>query len=179
MSLHPIKGWGLGEVVVNASDAPARPRLIDRVVASVDSRSAAVAVIILCGTLAGCVEFLTHMAVARMRTPLKWHAGADAILIAVLTMSLVSLVIATARARRRQVLQEMRTVAELNHHVRNALQVIRESHLLPESQQAQAVVESVERIDRTLRRLFPPSTSAYDERKAELLQNITAGPKEE
>jgi uncharacterized membrane protein len=74
-------------------------------------------------------------------------------------------------------MQEMHTVAELNHHVRNALQVIRDSHLLPEDKQAQAVIESVERIDNTLRRLFPPATMAYNEKKAELLQSISAADK--
>jgi hypothetical protein len=72
----------------------------------------------------------------------------------------------------------MEKVAELNHHVRNALQVIRDSHLLPEERQAQAVIESVERIDRTLRHLFPPATTRYDQKKAELLQSIVTEQEE-
>ena len=68
----------------------------------------------------------------------------------------------------------METVAELNHHVRNALQVIRESHYLPEDRQAQAVMESVDRIDRTLKHLFPSTASRFDRKKEELLQGITA-----
>jgi hypothetical protein len=112
-----------------------------------------------------------------MRTPLRAHASVDALVIAFLTMMLVSVVITAARARRRQVLKEMRTIAELNHHVRNALQVIRDSHFLPEDRQAQAVMDSVERIDVTLKRLFPPTTTLYNEKKSELLQSI-AGAKQ-
>jgi hypothetical protein len=149
--------------------------VIDRLIASVDSRRVAALAVVVCGALAGTLEFITHLAVASLRPPLRFHAGVDALVIAFLTMTLVSVVIAAARARRHQVLQEMRTVAELNHHVRNALQVIRDSHLLPEDRQAQAVIESVERIDSTLRRLFPPATTAYNEKKAELLQSISAG----
>ena len=153
--------------------------VIDRLIASVDSRRAAALAIVICGALAGLLEFITHLAVASLRPPLQFHAGVDALVIAVLTMTLVSVVIAAARARRYQVIQEMRTVAELNHHVRNALQVIRDSHLLPEDKQAQAVIESVERIDSTLRRLFPPVTAAYNEKKAEILQSISTGKSSE
>jgi predicted metalloprotease len=156
------------------SGEPARLSFVERTIAAVDSRRAAVATVVLCGTVAGALEYITHLAVAHMRPPLKFHAGVDAVVIAILTMTLVSVVITAARARRRQVLAEMRTVAELNHHVRNALQVIRDSHFLPEDRQAQAVMDSVERIDQTLKRLFPPTTTQYNEKKSELLQNITA-----
>jgi len=156
------------------TNSPIRTTLFDRLVASFDSRVTAVVVVVLSGAVAGTLEFLTHLAVAKMKTPLQAHAGVDGAVISVLTMTLVSVVIVAARARRRQVLRDMQNIAELNHHVRNALQVIRDSHLLPEDRQAQAVIESVERIDRTLRHLFPPVTTAYDDRKAELLQSIAA-----
>jgi uncharacterized membrane protein YedE/YeeE len=156
------------------NDPSERLSLIDRAVASFDSRGTAVLAVLICGAIAGVLEFLTHLAVASMRPPLQFHAGVDAIVIAFLTMALVSVVIAAARARRRQVLKEMAIVAELNHHVRNALQVIRESHYLPEDRQAQAVMESVDRIDRTLKHLFPSTASQFDRKKAELLQNIAA-----
>jgi predicted metalloprotease len=149
--------------------------LVDRVVASFDSRRMAVVAVLISGAIAGFLEFLTHLAVASMGPGLRFHAGVDATVIAILTMTLVAVVIAAARARRHQVLKEMETVAELNHHVRNALQVIRQSHLLPEDRQAQAVMESVDRIDRTLRHLFPTNATKFDEKKAELLRSIAAG----
>lgn len=148
--------------------------LFERFVATFDSRAMAVIAVLLSGVLAGLLEFITHLAVAKSRPPLQFHAGVDAAVVASITMILVSVIIAAARARRRQVLKEMTTVAELNHHVRNALQVIRDSHLLPEDRQAQAVIESVERIDRTLRHLFPPTTTRYNEKKAEILQSIAS-----
>jgi hypothetical protein len=117
---------------------------------------------------------MTHIAVAHMGPPLAFHASVDATVIAILTMSIVSGGILAARARRRRVIQEMRTVAELNHHVRNALQVIRDSHLLPEEQQTQAVIESVDRIDSTLRRLFPTTIKPMVGAKADMLRDLVA-----
>jgi hypothetical protein len=146
--------------------------LFERLVASFDSRAMAVIAVLVSGVLAGLLEFITHLAVAKSRPPLQFHAEVDAAVMASITMILISVIIAAARARRRQVLKEVETVAELNHHVRNALQVIRDSHLLPEDRQAQAVIESVERIDRTLRHLFPPVITRYNEKKVEMLQKI-------
>jgi phage terminase Nu1 subunit (DNA packaging protein) len=58
------------------------------------------------------------------------------------------------------VVEELARVAELNHNVRNALQVIRHSHTLERDEQAEAIVASVDRIDETLRRLFPALRTA-------------------
>lgn len=150
------------------------PKWLERVTTSFDSRATAIATVILCGAVAGTLEYATHLAVAHMRPPLEFHAGVDAGVIAILTMTIVTGGIAAARARRRRVVEEMRTVAELNHHVRNALQVIRDSHLLPEDQQTQAVIESVDRIDQTLRRLFPVTNQPIARANAETLRNLLA-----
>jgi hypothetical protein len=75
---------------------------------------------------------------------------------------------ARAERRKRELLRErMRTVAELNHHVRNALQVIKfwgvqHEQCLHDDPQIQLMRDSVERIEWALREVLPqypePST---------------------
>ncbi len=58
--------------------------------------------------------------------------------------------------RRHRVVRDMKTVAELNHHVRNALQAIQyAAHSSTDRSQVQVISESVDRIDRILRELYP------------------------
>jgi hypothetical protein len=150
------------------------PRWLERLTSSFNSRATSVLTVLACGAIAGALEYMTHIAVAHMGPPLAFHASVDAGVIALLTMTIVSAGIVAARARRRRMIQELKTVAELNHHVRNALQVIRDSHLLPEEQQTQAVIESVDRIDKTLRRLFPATSTPMAGPKAEMLRDLVA-----
>jgi hypothetical protein len=110
------------------------------------------------GLIVAVLEYTTHLLVSRSGAPLALNAVVDACVIAVFTVVLLGIALAAARVRRNAIAREMHTVAELNHHVRNALQVIRESHRLPSDQQTEAVIESVDRIDNTLRTLFPQST---------------------
>ena len=130
-------------------------RWAERLFPSLDSTSVVVTTVLVCGALAGFLEFVTHLAVARLRPPLELHAFMDAVVIGLMTMGLVTVSVTAARARRQRMLEDIRTVSELNHHVRNALQVISQSRYLPEEQQTKAVLDSVDRIDETLRRLFP------------------------
>lgn len=119
------------------------------------SQRAAVTVIPLVGVLIGVLEFFTHSIVARFPGATTLDAIVDGIVIAVFTMGILGVVLAAGRSMRNRVAEEVYVIAELNHHVRNALQVIRDSHLLPTEQQTDAVIASVDRIDRTLRHLFP------------------------
>ena len=90
-----------------------------------------------------------------MKTAPAYHALIDAVVVAFMTIALVGVCIASVKARRQTVLDQIRTASELNHHLRNALQVITHSRYLPEEKQAQAVFESVDRIDGALKRLTP------------------------
>ncbi|HEX2329991.1 MAG TPA: hypothetical protein VHN74_14795 [Candidatus Angelobacter sp.] len=77
---------------------------------------------------------------------------------------------ARAETRKRELLRErMRTVAELNHHVRNALQVIKfwgvqHEQCLHDDPQIQLMKDSVERIEWALREVLPqyPEPTALD-----------------
>ncbi len=129
--------------------------ILRRIVPGFDSRLIVNATLIGCGIIAGSLEFATHLAVDRMNTPSAYHALIDATVVAFMTMALVSVCIASAKARRHAMLNQIRTASELNHHLRNALQVIANSRYLPEEKQAQAVFSSIDRIDETLKRLTP------------------------
>jgi hypothetical protein len=63
------------------------------------------------------------------------------------------------KARRDQLQERMQTVAELNHHIRNALQVIKLCGTQPESsldgRQLQLIKESADRIEWALREVLP------------------------
>jgi two-component sensor histidine kinase len=111
------------------------------------------------GLTVAILEYLTHSLVAHSRASLALNALIDASVIAIFMIVLLGVVVAAARVQRNTIANEMRTVGELNHHVRNALQIIRESHRLPTDKQTEAVIESVDRIDGTLRTLFPAMTT--------------------
>lgn len=107
------------------------------------------------GAIAGTLEFITHLTVIRMKMPAAFDAFFDAAVVALMTIALVGVCIKYAAARHRVMLQKIRTASDLNHHLRNALQVITQSRYLPEEKQAQAVYASMDRIEEALRRLNP------------------------
>jgi len=96
----------------------------------------------------------------------------DAILTGGLAAALVWVLLAAVEVRQKQVQQQIRVVADLNHHLRNALTIILASEYLRESEKATAILESVERIDTTLRLLLPqpspPGTVRWNKMKTTL-----------
>ncbi len=103
------------------------------------------------GGIVGTVEYV----VMQVHLPRGVPPMVDAGIIATITAVLLFVVLREWRVRRGLVLQQLRIVAELNHHVRNALQTLTYSQFLPPQEQTVAVLESVNRIDSTLRDLFP------------------------
>lgn len=60
------------------------------------------------------------------------------------------------RERRSQVRQQLRTIAEMNHHIRNALQVIAYASAAGDQKQSVELIgQSVERIEWALREVLP------------------------
>ncbi len=103
----------------------------------------------------GAVEFAAHELVAQ----LDIHPLADAMIDAALVGSAFGfafwIVLAGMRERRLRVRQDLERIAELNHEVRNALEVIVHSQHSAESKCREMVMESANRIDGVLKRLFP------------------------
>jgi hypothetical protein len=90
----------------------------------------------------------------------------DAILTGALAAALLWVLLTAVRGRQKQGEQLSKVVADLNHHLRNALQVILASGYLRDSDKAAAILESVERIDINLRTLLPWPTNPRERRTA-------------
>lgn len=79
----------------------------------------------------------------------------DAILTGLFCAIIVTIALGAERFRREQFRESVKVVSDLNHHLRNALEIIINGHLLPQSLQAKAILESVERIDHALNKIVP------------------------
>jgi hypothetical protein len=114
-----------------------------------------VLVVVLFSLSAGLLELGIHTALMLTTTSPLINALTDAILVAIAAAFVPLLLLLAARERHRKLLDDLRKIAQLNHHVRNALQTIIYSEYLPRSENRKAVLEGVDRIDRILQELFP------------------------
>jgi len=64
------------------------------------------------------------------------------------------------RLRRKLVRERLRTIAEMNHHIRNSLQVITYATAADTEESVDLIRESVERIEWALREVLPGHVSA-------------------
>lgn len=113
-------------------------------------------VVVLFGVSAGIVEFLIHTAVLRTSTSTVTQSLLAAALVGVAAAFAPLLILLAARERHRKVLDDLRKIAQVNHHVRNALQTIVYTEYLPRSEENRnAVLAGVDRIDDILKELFP------------------------
>lgn len=120
-----------------------------------DSRLRIAFAAIAIGVAAGIGEYLVHEFFRHSRFAQSMDAFMDAAVVAVAVAVAVAIWLFAARERRKRVLSEMAKVTELNHNVRNALQVIAHSHYGSSDDHTDIVLESVDRIERTLKELFP------------------------
>lgn len=68
------------------------------------------------------------------------------------------------RKRQQFIAERLNTVALMNHHVRNALQVIRDAHYIQNKDKVAAMIEdAANRIDWALREVLPGGVKTYDE----------------
>ncbi len=121
-----------------------------------DSRSRIILAAFLVGAAFAGLEYGVHQAVTRSGVAEGWKPVADAAVICVGAMGFTVLWLFSYRQRRRQLRAELDKVAELNHHVRNALEVIVAVQYHAPEDQERIIRDAVSRIDMTLRDLFPP-----------------------
>lgn len=79
------------------------------------------------------------------------------------------------RLRRKVVEERLNTIAEMNHHIRNALQVITYATVADNEESVQMIRNSVERIEWALREVLPghatiPADPPHSERPSETLR---------
>lgn len=128
-------------------------RLYDRITATghgvVLAVLAAMAIIALCKFAVICLLLYAGASVDEMRLQ-------DSLSTGLLGGLAVWVALSVARFRREQIQEQVRTIGDLNHHLRNALSVILNSQFLPAHEQKDAILASVDRIDRALQQIVPP-----------------------
>ncbi|HVP63982.1 MAG TPA: hypothetical protein VMT82_03740 [candidate division Zixibacteria bacterium] len=110
-----------------------------------------------CATVAfGCLVFFGHLALLDSALAPALHAGILAVFVG-LGAGLATFVLLLARReRRRQLEDELRRLAELNHRVRNSLQIITDAHhTAPDDLHRKMIMEAVASTDDCLKQLFP------------------------
>jgi two-component sensor histidine kinase len=124
------------------------------------SRASAIATAIVLAAFGFCVKFLFELWLDQLRlSALQADIIDSSVSSSILAAALLSILL-SAVSRRKHVQEELARVGELNHHVRNGLQVIL-SREHCRSQRSQEVIEAVKRIERTIRALYPvPGTDA-------------------
>ncbi len=104
--------------------------------------------------MVGPLKFTLVRTLLSMGLPRELLQAQDAILTAALAAALVWVLLMAVRVRHAQQEEQIRVVADLNHNLRNALQVIFGSDYLLQSDKATALLESAERIDHSLQILL-------------------------
>ena len=82
--------------------------------------------------------------------------GQDALITGVLAASFVWVLLGVERMRQHEQEKQVKVIADLNHHLRNALEVILSSDYLSHDTKAGAILHSVERIDHALTAIVGP-----------------------
>ena len=119
-----------------------------------DKRSRSLVTVVFCFVGFGVIEFLSHEVLARTRLSPFGNAVLDAAIVGFSFSIAIWFLLAGNRERRNRVREELERIAELNHEVRNALEVIVHSHYLDtDSQHREMVFESVKRIDKVVKRV--------------------------
>lgn len=104
------------------------------------------------------INFGIHTGLARLGMPPTMDAIPDACISGLLFGLLMWVGLSSVGERRLHVRQELARICELNHEIRNALQIIADSQFDADPRHREMVLESVERIDVVLNRVFPAHT---------------------
>ncbi len=127
------------------------------------SRRRAVLAAVGVGAAVFCTAFFIERYLRQQGTdPVPLIAASDAMAAALATF-LVMLILHGIIERRRQVVARLRVIAEINHHIPNALELIQLSAVSTENERAVRIIgEGVQRIERTLRELLGPAGPLAD-----------------
>jgi hypothetical protein len=120
-----------------------------------DFRRRIVLVAFVVGAAFAALEYAVHVALQRSGVGEAWKPVVDASTVCAGATGFALLWLFSYRQRRRQVRAELDKIAELNHRVRNALEVIIAVQYHAPEDQERIILDAVSRIDATLRDLFP------------------------
>jgi hypothetical protein len=129
----------LGRVIGYFSDTPTRTCIA----------------VVISGMAFATVELLIHLVMRRIALPSTNLVFLDASVVGMAGGLAGWVLLRGNRERRQRVRLELERISELNHEVRNALQVISHSHFDAKPEHREMVFQSIDRIDAVLKRLFP------------------------
>lgn len=119
------------------------------------SRWKSILAVVVVGVCTGLSEYFLDIYLRRIEINQALDDLMDACVVGLASAAVAGIWLLAARERRKRVLQEMSKIAQLNHNIRNALEVIVHSHYVPGDDHTNCVLDSVESIERTLEELFP------------------------
>ncbi|HEX8924883.1 MAG TPA: hypothetical protein VF786_03780 [Terriglobales bacterium] len=129
----------------------------------VRSRWRTVGVSVAFGAVTFVTECIVHLLV--IGTQELASASIDALILGSLSAIFTILVLTAARDRHRRVQDDLRRIAELNHRIRNALQeIVYGEASRVDCHGRMAVLQGVEKIDSTLKEIFPLIGERRDDR---------------
>ncbi len=118
-----------------------------------DTRTRSLTAVAICFLVFAAIEFVVDHALRTRRLSPLQDSVLDATIIGMLFSLIFWLLLAGNRERRRRVREDLERVAELNHEIRNALQVITHTQYANKDfEHRKAILDSVARIDDVLRR---------------------------
>ncbi|HWR36773.1 MAG TPA: hypothetical protein VN622_12965 [Clostridia bacterium] len=125
--------------------------------------------VLFAATLTAALEYFVHYGLEWLMVDHQTANVIDATIIGLFAGVITYVEVKSVQARRHKILRDVQTVSSLNHHVRNALQAIQYAARLPlEEKQIAIIDESVEKIDKTLRELYPIITTEGALREADM-----------
>jgi pilus assembly protein TadC len=121
-----------------------------------DTRRGRILLVLGIAAIASTLEYLLHLLIVAYVPHTGLGRILDSVTIGIVIGIITIIEVNAVHQRRNKVIEDMRVVRELNHHVRNALQIISYAARVPETKQQVAIIdESIARIDSTLKELFP------------------------
>ena len=109
--------------------------------------------VILASVFFGAIQFLLHILLVSVGVRPIADTLMDAFLVGFLFGVVSWVLLAGIQARQVRLSRELEQISELNHEIRNALQVITDAHFDIDAKRRVMVLESVTRIDGVLKRL--------------------------
>ncbi|HEX8924972.1 MAG TPA: hypothetical protein VF786_04230 [Terriglobales bacterium] len=137
-----------------------------------DHRSTILCAAVCAALFFGFLVYFGHIALLDSGIDPALHASILAAVVG-LGAGLVCVVLLVARRERRKIVQdELRRLAELNHRVRNCLQIIADAHYVEgDTSHRKMMLEAVASMDQSLKQLFP--ALGFEHRKKARPQRVT------
>lgn len=120
-----------------------------------DTRSRRLVAAASTGIAFGAVNFISDRFIILPRASPELHSWVEATSMGVLAGALLLLFLLGTHSRREMLASELARVAELNHTLRNSLEVIIHSHYLEHEPHSELMIQTAEAMNMKLRQLFP------------------------